>query len=106
MRLISGEAKTLSDISLNRVPTVKAMVFQWAYDRSTCPDPGDFEVRFIHRDKVLSDRTSLAKAGVMPGDEITVIGQKLAMPDLVSSSDDEYARPAFVSSSDDSDDLR
>jgi len=93
MRLLSGEAKTLSStvktLDLG-VRTLKAMVFHWAYDQSKETAIEDFEVRLIHGNKVLSDTvTSLANAGVMPGDEITVIGQERIMPDLAPDTDDE-----------------
>ena len=90
VRLLSGEAWQLKSASpLTRLSQVKAEVFDWAFEHSSCEDSGFFDIELIHHGTVLhSDTQTLGVVGIAPGDEIQLIGKLDLPPGLVLSSDD------------------
>ena len=54
VRLLSGEAWQLKSASpLTTLSQVKAEVFNWAFEHSSCEDSGFFDIELIHHGTVL-----------------------------------------------------
>ena len=89
VRLLSGEAWQLKSASpLTTLSQVKAEVFNWAFEHSSCEDSDFFDIELRHHGTVLrSDRQTLGEVGIAPGDEIQLIGNLDLPPDLIFSSD-------------------
>jgi hypothetical protein len=89
VRLLRGEAWQLQRVNLlTRVGEVKAEVFSWAFEHSTCEDSDFFEIELAHQGAVLhDDMETLGEVGVAMGDEIQLVGRLDLPPPLVSDSD-------------------